>query len=76
MTTYFNYAQALHHLGRHFDALRYINKAISISPMDKDATALEASIQQALVDEAWADMELDTEDRLTSMCQHQMVADL
>jgi len=74
LITYYNYAQSLHQLGRNFDALRLVNKASAIAPTDEDVATLEMSIQQSLIDDAWADMENDTEERLTKMCQYQMVA--
>jgi tetratricopeptide (TPR) repeat protein len=74
--TYFNYAQSLQCLDRSFDALGMINKALAIAPTTEDAVALESLIQGTLIDNAWADMEHDTEEQLIQMCQHQMVADL
>lgn len=74
LSTYYNYAQALHQLGRNFDALRYVNKAAAIAPTDVDVATLEMSIQHDLIDDAWDDMESDTEERLTKMCQCQMAA--
>lgn len=75
VTTYYNYAQSLHQLGRNFDALRVVNKALAIAPTDEGVATLEMSIQHALIDAAWEDMESDTEERLTKMCQYQMVAE-
>lgn len=74
LMTYYNYAQSLQQIGRNFDALRYVNKAAALAPTDEDVATLEISIQHALIDDAWADMENDTEERLTKMCQYQMVA--
>jgi len=74
LMTYYNYAQSLQQLDRHFDALRFVNKAAALAPTDEDVATLEMAIQHALIDDAWGDMEGDTEERLTKMCQYQMVA--
>lgn len=72
--TYYSYAQSLYLLDDNFEALQFARQALSLKVTDEKVMHLERTIQDCMLDEAWENMESDTEESLTGMCQCQMVA--